>query len=81
MLIDGQPPISNVNYVPGEATANLAIVAPGDDATCVYVHSDAHVIVDLQAELVDDREIGMRPVAPHRLHDSRRDEHDPTGTG
>ena len=75
-LTDGLPPTSNVNYVPGKAVANMAIVAPDDGKVCVYLHTAADVIIDVQAELVEDRSLGLRPIAPARVHDSRR--HDAT---
>ena len=71
-LVDGLPPTSNVNYVPGKATANMAIVAPDAGEVCVYLHAAADVIIDVQAELVDDRTVGLQPVSPHRAHDSRQ---------
>ena len=73
-LVDGEPTTSNVNYVPGKATANMAIVAPDEGKVCVYVHAMTHVIIDLQAELVADQTIGLLPVEPHRVHDTRFDE-------
>ena len=70
-LVDGVAPTSNVNYVPGKAAANLAIAAPTDGTVCVYLHADADVVIDVQAELVEDRTTGLRPVTPDRVHDSR----------
>ncbi len=70
-LVDGVAPTSNVNYVPGSAVANMAVVAPVDGVVCVYLHADAHVVIDVQAELVDDRTVGLRPVKPDRVHDTR----------
>ena len=72
-LVDGVAPTSNVNYVPGKAVANMAIVAPVDGTACVYLHADAEVVIDMQAELVDDQTVGLRPVTPNRVHDSRAD--------
>ena len=71
-LVDGEPPTSNVNYVPGTATANMAIIAPDDGEVCVYVHAAADVIIDVRAELVEDHTIGLVPIAPRRVHDSRQ---------
>lgn len=70
--VNGRPPTSSVNYVPGKATANLTIVSPDDGRVCFFVHADAHVIVDLRAELVADSSIGMRPTKPDRVQDTRR---------
>ncbi|MEZ5296911.1 MAG: M15 family metallopeptidase [Ilumatobacteraceae bacterium] len=70
-LIDGGPTTSNINYVPGKAIANMAIVAPDDGKVCVYLHAAADVIIDVQAELVADRTLGLRPITPKRVHDSR----------
>jgi hypothetical protein len=70
-LVDGVATTSNVNYVPGTAVSNLAVIEPRDGRVCVYLHSAAHVVVDLQAELVADHTIGVVPVTPHRVHDSR----------
>ena len=30
-----------------------------------------HVVIDVQAELVPEHDVGLRPVDPHRVHDSR----------
>jgi hypothetical protein len=70
-LVDGLPPTSNINYVPGKATANMAIVAPDDGQVCVFVHAATDVIIDVQAELVADRTVGLSPIPPKRVHDSR----------
>jgi hypothetical protein len=66
------PPTSTVNYVPGKATANLTVVSPDDGRLCFFVHADAHVIVDLRAELTAASTIGVRPIEPDRVHDSRK---------
>ena len=71
-LVDGMPPTSNVNYVPGKATANLAIVSPDAGAVCVWVHAEADLIIDVRAELVEERMLGLRPVTPTRVQDTRR---------
>jgi hypothetical protein len=70
-LIDGSPPTSNVNFERGEATANLAVVSPDDGAVCVWVYADAHVVIDVRADLVEDHAVGLRTVTPVRTQDTR----------
>ena len=70
-LGDGEPSTSTVNYLAGTATANLSIVTPDDGAICIWTHTDAHVVIDARAELVADQTLGLRPVTPTRVHDSR----------
>jgi hypothetical protein len=58
----GAPPAgtSNVNFGPGAATPNVAIVAPGTGGEiCVVADADAHLIVDLQAAFDADAEVVM----------------------
>ncbi len=71
-FIDGLPPsTSNVNYLGGSTVAGLVVTAVEDGAVCVYTHAGAHVIVDVQAELTREHAIGLQPVTPIRVHDSR----------
>ena len=72
-LVDGVAPTSNVNYVPGKAVANMAVAAPVDGTVCVYLHAAADVVIDVQAQLVDERTVGLLPVTPDRVHDTRSD--------
>ncbi len=51
----------------------MTVVVPDDGTICVYVRTDAHVVVDLLAELVDDQETGLVPTTPVRVHDTRDD--------
>jgi hypothetical protein len=70
-LVDGKPATSTVNYAPGAAAANMTIVVPDDGQVCIVVRTDAHVIIDRQAELVDDQTVGLTPATPLRVHDTR----------
>jgi hypothetical protein len=67
----GAPTTSNVNFARGQTVTGLAMVALDQGAMCAYTSAPAHVIVDAQAELTADRTVGILPVAPTRLHDSR----------
>jgi hypothetical protein len=72
--LDGNvpPPTSNVNYGSGATVAGLVLSALHDGELCVYTHAGAHIVVDVQAELTGDHRIGLLPVTPTRVHDSRR---------
>jgi hypothetical protein len=65
------PATSNVNHDAGQTVTNLALVELDDGGLCLFTLASAHVIVDVQAELVDGGDIGVIPVDPQRLHDSR----------
>jgi hypothetical protein len=65
------PTTSNLNHMTGQTVTNLALVEVEAGTMCIYTKASAHVIIDVQAELVDDHEIGLLPVAPTRAHDSR----------
>ncbi len=67
---------SNLNYGARETTTNLAIVELDAGEMCIYTAAAAHVVVDLQAQLVSDHGVGVLPVTPTRFHDSRS----PAGT-
>ena len=72
-VTDSAPSTSTVNYRPGAATANMTIVTPVDGRICLFTRNDAHLVVDLQAELTDAQVIGLRPTEAFRAHDSRPD--------
>ena len=63
---------SNLNHGPGETITNLALVDLADGEMCIFTKASAHVIIDVQAELVADRTIGVLPITPTRVHDSRQ---------
>ncbi len=66
-----RPATSNLNHGIGQTTTNLALVDLADGEMCIYTKAAAHVIIDVQAELVTDQTIGVLPVTPTRAHDSR----------
>ncbi len=65
------PATSNLNHGPGETITNLALVDLDEGEMCIYTKASAHVIIDVQAELVADHTIGLLPITPTRVHDSR----------
>jgi hypothetical protein len=66
-----RPPTSNLNHAEGETTTNLAVVGLEDGEMCLFNRSPGHVVIDLQAELSESATIGVRPVDPTRVHDTR----------
>jgi len=62
---------SNVNYNRGVTTTGLAIVAVDQGEICAYTMSPAQLVIDVQAELTSQHDVGVLPVTPTRLHDSR----------
>ena len=67
-----RPATSNLNHGPGQTTTNLAIVDLDDGEMCIFTKQAAHIVIDLQAELVADQQVGLIPVTPERPHDSRK---------
>jgi hypothetical protein len=68
---NGRPATSNLNYTVGQTVTNLATAALADGKICVYTKAAAHVIVDVQAALTDEHAVGLVPIDPLRVHDSR----------
>jgi hypothetical protein len=62
---------SNLNYGRGATTTGLAIVALDSGTMCAFTRSPAHLVIDVQAELTTEHEVGLVPVTPARVHDSR----------
>ena len=71
LAANGRPTTSNLNHAPGQTVTNLATVTLDAGRMCVYTKAAAHVIVDVQATLTTDRDVGLMPVDPVRVHDSR----------
>ncbi len=71
-LFDGGiPASSNLNHLAGQTVTNLALVELVAGRVCLFTRADAHVIVDVQAELTVEQTTGLTPVEPTRVHDSR----------
>ncbi len=68
---DPVPPLaSNLNYAPGEVTANSVVARLDDDgAICLFTLAPAHLIVDVSGTLASSYFTGL--AAPQRLVDSR----------
>jgi hypothetical protein len=67
-----EPATSTVNYGRDGTVANMAFVeADASGEVCVFTYASAHVIVDIQTELVAEHQLGLVTVAPTRIHDSR----------
>ena len=48
-----EPTTSNVNHMAGQTVTGLALIETEAGAMCIYTRASAHVIIDVQAELVD----------------------------
>jgi hypothetical protein len=73
-LVPGvEPATSTVNHDAGATVANMTFVDvdPTGDV-CVFTFAAAHVIVDLQAELVTTRQLGTITITPVRADDTRQ---------
>ncbi len=66
------PATANLNHAAGQTITNLALVELDAGEICIYTKASAQVIIDVQAELVADQQIGLLPIAPERAHDSRK---------
>jgi hypothetical protein len=65
-----KPATSNLNYAAGQTIANGAIVEVGNGGEiCVYVHTAAHIIVDVSGYF--DTDASYTPVTPLREVDTR----------
>lgn len=67
----GRPETSNLNHGTGQTVTNLATVALDDGKLCIYTKAATHVLVDLQATLTPEQSLGLVPVDPVRVHDTR----------
>ncbi len=66
-----RPGTASLNHASGQTVTNLALVDLDDGEMCLFNRTATHIVVDLQAELVDDQGIGVLPIEPTRVHDSR----------
>jgi hypothetical protein len=67
-----RPLVSNVNFVAGQTTANLAMSSVGgtDHGICIYSNVETDLAVDLQGTWQGSGN-AYRPEQPHRVFDSR----------
>ncbi|MET0911463.1 MAG: hypothetical protein ABWZ99_18505, partial [Ilumatobacteraceae bacterium] len=66
-----QPQVSTLNYRAGEVVANQAVVSLDRGALCVYSHTDAELIIDINGYVAPSATSRFVPVDPKRLVDSR----------
>lgn len=65
------PPTSSINPVQGAQVSNAAIVPLGDGRVCVQTLRPTELVVDLNGWLTRSSDVGLRPVTPRRLVDTR----------
>jgi peptidoglycan hydrolase-like amidase len=67
-----KPTASNVNFTAGTRVAN-GVVAPigADGSVCIYVHGDAHVVVDISGWFAGGADPGFVGSTPKRIVDTR----------
>ncbi|MGA1345424.1 MAG: M15 family metallopeptidase [Ilumatobacteraceae bacterium] len=71
--VTGLPDTSTVNVDRDATAANMAVVTTGGDGTCAWASIDMHLIVDVQAELVTERDLGLQVLpSPERVYDGRK---------
>jgi hypothetical protein len=68
-----EPGTSNLNHARGQTVTNLALVELDGGELCIFSSAATHVIIDVQAELVEEQGVGVVTVDPARVHDSRLD--------
>lgn len=66
---DPMPNSSIVNFVPGEAVANNAVIGLINDGFCVFSYQPAHIIIDISGYLSPDAAIDA--ITPDRYLDTR----------
>jgi hypothetical protein len=62
---------ANLNHAAGQTVTNLALVELVEGEMCVFNRSATQVIIDIQAELVGDQDVGIIPIDPTRVDDTR----------
>ena len=66
------PIVSNLNYDPNETIPNLVTVAIGRSQTvCLYSESSTHLIADIMATYETSGGVGVVPLTPQRILDTR----------
>lgn len=66
-----EPTTSTLNPLVGQAVSNAAIVPLGDGRVCFRSQFDVDLIVDLNGWMSPDAALGLEPIVPRRLFDSR----------
>jgi hypothetical protein len=70
-----EPPISTVNYDPGQTAANLAMVLlPADNRVCFTTFVPTHLIVDVSGwyAAAENGGVGYTTISPERVLDTRQ---------
>ena len=70
---EAKPATSNLNFVPGRAVANMAIIRPsasGNRQICLDTSAPVHLLVDLMAWFSGSGDVA--PTAPNRIVDTRQ---------
>jgi hypothetical protein len=65
------PQVSTLNYRPGEAIANQAVVPLDRGALCVFAYTGAHLIIDVNGYVSASSASQFVPTDPKRLLDTR----------
>jgi hypothetical protein len=66
----GEPPVSSVNFQPGQVAANLTVVSLGVSPTCLYASATTDVLVDLVGTFGPGG-YGLAATQPVRVLDTR----------
>jgi hypothetical protein len=61
-----------VNIDKGATAANLTFAEVEDGEICIWSYGRTHLIVDFQAELLPDAELGIKLDDPVRVYDGRK---------
>jgi hypothetical protein len=70
--VTAMPITSTVNVDRGSTAANMAVAADDGSGVCLWASTPMHLIVDVQATLVDDQIFGFVGSDPSRVYDGRR---------
>ena len=65
------PPTSSINPVAGATTSNAAVVPVGNGRICLQTLRETELIIDLNGWLTSAAAVGLQPVTPVRLVDTR----------
>lgn len=66
-----RPETANLNPVAGFTVSNAAIVAVGDGRVCIESLAATDLVIDLAGWLTTTSDVGLVPVVPRRLADTR----------